>query len=81
MTMTKQFMTRMTRKIADSKSERILTFKNRFTGEIVYSSNLYNPKIIDGAEFILVFPKLVSSDFRRTNWMKRDNLEFVPDLT
>lgn len=76
---TKTFMTRM-KNTPDKKSERILTFKNRFTGEIVYSSNLYNSKIIDGAEFIMVFPKPASPESRRTNWMKKDNLEFVPNL-
>jgi hypothetical protein len=66
--------------IPDKKSERILTFKNKFTGELVYSSSLYNSKVIDGAEFIQVFPKPVTPDARRLNWMKRDNLELVPSV-
>ena len=66
-----------TRKNIPDKKERIITFKNKFTGEFVYSSNLYNSKIIDGAEFVLVFTKPAAPEVRRTNWMKRENLELV----
>ena len=66
--------------IANKDSERILIFKNKFTGDLVYSSNLYTSKVIDGAEFILVFPKPAAPEARRTNWMKRDNLELVQPI-
>ena len=64
----------------DRRSERILTFKNKFNGEFVYSSTLYQPKLIDGTEFIMVFPKPAAPKERRTNWMKRDNLELIQGI-
>ena len=75
----KTFSKRMS-KPADKNAERIITFKNKFTGDLVYSSSLYNSKIIDGAEFVLIFPKPAAPEARRTNWMKRDNLELVQPM-
>ena len=69
----------MKRNNAD-KAETILTFKNKFTGEFVYSSTKYDKKIIDGAEFIMVFPKPAAPNERRVNWMKKENLELVPSM-
>ena len=75
---TKTFLTK--KNTNANKAERILTFKNKFTGDLVYSSNLYTSKIIDGVEFVLVFPKPAAPEARRTNWMKRDNLELVQPI-
>jgi hypothetical protein len=57
--------------------EKIITYRNRLNGDIVYSSSQYKTNIIDGVEFLLVFPKPAAPNTRRTNWMKKDTLERV----
>lgn len=58
------------------KGEKISKVKNRVTGDIYYSSNLYE-KFINGDSYIAVFSK-PDGDFRRKmNWMKKDHLHKV----
>lgn len=57
--------------------EKIATYRNRMTGDIYYTSNLYNNKYIDGAEFLRVFPKPISPKVRRLNWIRKDQLEKI----
>lgn len=59
------------------KGEKIQTYKNKFNGEVFYSSNLYETAIIDGNEFLKVFPKPISPSIRRINLMRKDLLERI----
>ena len=57
--------------------EKLLTYRNRINGEILYTTNKYNPKVIDGVEFMMVFTKPTSPKNRRECWMRKDTLERV----
>lgn len=69
-------MTTLAKKNGTQKTERIIAYRNRFNGDIVYSSNLYESRFVDGAEFVKVFTN-GHFDLRRTNWMRKDSLEQV----
>ena len=58
-------------------AETLSSFRNRINGEVVYTSNLYRSRFVDGAEYIMVFPKPAAFNIRRTNWMRKDSLEPV----
>lgn len=59
------------------KGERLLTFKNKFTGEIVYSTNRYEIMTRDGRDFIPVFKKPINPRDRRVNYMAMDSIERI----
>lgn len=59
------------------KGERLLTFKNKFNGEIVYSTNLYENVYRDGKTFIPVFRKPFNPKERRINLIAADAVERV----
>lgn len=59
------------------RGERLSTFKNKFTGEIVYSSNKYETKNIQGKEFIPIFKKPSNPKDRRVNLIALDALDKV----
>ena len=63
--------------IALAKGEKLQTYRNRINGEILYSTNKYGSKVIDGVEFLMVFPKPRTPKDRRVNLMKKDQLERV----
>ena len=65
------------RKQKDLSTETITQYRNKFNGDIVYSSNKYKTNIIDGVEFLMVFPKPTTPNSRRINWMRKDNLERI----
>lgn len=65
-------------KTGKTKAEKIVAYRNRINNDVVYTSNLYESRFVDGAEFIQVFQQTnhpLSS--RRTNWMRKDSLEMV----
>lgn len=66
----------MTKKNGTQKTEQIIAYRNRFNGDIVYTSNLYESRFVDGAEFVQVFTNN-AFNHRRTNWMRKDSLELV----
>lgn len=53
--------------------ERISQVKNNMTGDVFFTSNLYE-KLINGETYIGVFTK--SDDFhqRKVNWMRKDSM-------
>ena len=59
------------------KGERLFTFKNKFNGEILYSTNKYQIQIRDGKEFTPVFKKPNNPRDRRVNLIASDALEKV----
>lgn len=59
------------------KGEKLQTYRNRINGEIVYSTNKYTSKTIDGVEFLMVFPKPKTPSARKVNLMKKDQLERI----
>jgi hypothetical protein len=67
----------MNKKNGARTNEVLTSFRNRINGDVVYTSNLYNSRFVDGAEYIMVFPKPVAFNIRRTNWMRKDSLEQV----
>lgn len=69
--------TNFKKKKSHNTTEKILKYRNRLNGDILYSSSNYKTNIIDGVEFLLVFTQLVEPNLRRTNWMRKDNLEKV----
>lgn len=64
--------------ISLAKGEKLQTYRNRINGEIIYSTNKCGSKVIDGVEFLEVFPKPKTPSERRVNLMKKDQLERVP---
>lgn len=63
--------------ISLAKGEKLQTYRNRINGEILYSTNRCGIKVIDGVEFLEVFPKPKIPSERRVNLMKKDQLERV----
>jgi len=59
------------------KGERLSTFKNKFTGEIVYSTSKYTVQNINGKEFIPVFKKPFNPKERRVNLISMDAIEHI----
>jgi hypothetical protein len=59
------------------RGERLLTFKNKITGEILYSSNKYNVQNIQGKDFIPVFKKPMNPKERRINLIAMDAIDRV----
>lgn len=53
-------------------SEKILTYKNRLNGDILYSNTKFEPKFIDGVEFLQVF----TDDYPNRKYLiRRESLE------
>jgi hypothetical protein len=59
------------------KGEKILTFKNKVTGEIVYSTTKYKTQNIQGKDFIPVFKKPFNPKDRRVNLIAMDAIDRV----
>lgn len=59
------------------KGERLSAFKNKFTGEIVYSTSKYTTQNINGKDFIPVFKKPFNPKERRVNLIAMDAIERV----
>jgi len=57
------------------KGERILTYKNKVTGEIIYSTSKYTIQNIQGKDFIPVFKKPFNPKERRVNLIAVDAIE------
>lgn len=60
------------------KGETLHKVKNTITGDIFYSSNLYE-KFINGEKYVGVFTKADDNRNRKVNWIKKDNLVRVKD--
>lgn len=60
-----------------AKGEKLHTYKNKFSGEIVYSTSKYEHVWSDGKEFIPVFKRPISPKERRVNLMAADAVERV----
>lgn len=60
-----------------AKGERLLTFKNKITGEFVYSTTRYKTQNISGKDFIPVFSKPRTPSERRVNLIAFDALERI----
>lgn len=71
MMMKMTFMTK--RNSIDELSDKFRSYRNRLNGEIVLSPRRSKPKFIDGVEFIEVMTN------GRSNYMRKDNLEFIPN--
>jgi hypothetical protein len=67
----------MNKKNGTQKTEKVVAYRNRINSDIVYTSNLYESRFVDGAEFIQVFQQNTPFNIRRTNWMRKDSLELV----
>jgi hypothetical protein len=79
----------MTKKITDTvrlavgkdilleQGERLFTFKNKFNGDILYSTSKYQVENINGKEFIPVFKKPLNPRDRRVNLIAMDAIEKV----
>lgn len=67
----------MSKKNGTQTAEVLTSFRNRINGDVVYTSNMYKSRYVDGAEYIMVFPKPAAFNIRRTNWMRKDSLELV----
>jgi hypothetical protein len=62
------------------KGERLVTYKNKITGEYVYSTSLYTSVYREGKEFIPVFKvtiKPLEIKNRRVNLIAADAIERV----
>ena len=59
------------------KGEKLLTFKNKFNGELVYSTTKYENVTLDGKEFVPVFRRPISPKDRRFNYIAADAIEKV----
>lgn len=82
-------MIMMTKKITDTvrlavgkdilleQGERLFTFKNKFNGDILYSTSKYQVENINGKEFIPVFKKPLNPKDRRVNLIAMDAIEKV----
>ena len=80
---------KMTKKITDTvklavgkdilleQGERLFTFKNKFNGDILYSTSKYQVENINGKEFIPVFKKPLNPKDRRVNLIAMDAIEKV----
>jgi len=80
---------KMTKKITDTvrlavgkdilleQGERLFTFKNKFNGDILYSTSKYQVENINGKEFIPVFKKPLNAKDRRVNLIAMDAIEKV----
>ena len=80
---------KMTKKITDTvrlavgkdilleQGERLFTFKNKFNGDILYSTSKYEVENINGKEFIPVFRKPLNPRDRRVNLIAMDAIEKV----
>ena len=80
---------KMTKKITDTvrlavgkdilleQGERLFTFKNKFNGDILYSTSKYQVENINGKEFIPVFKKPLNPRDRRVNLIAMDAIEKV----
>lgn len=80
---------KMTKKITDTvrlavgkdilldHGERLFTFKNKFNGDILYSTSKYQVENINGKEFIPVFRKPLNPKDRRVNLIAMDAIEKV----
>lgn len=71
MMMKMTFMTK--RNCTDELNDKFRSYRNRLNGEIVLSPRRSKPKFIDGVEFIEVMSN------GRSNYMRKDNLEFIPN--
>lgn len=58
------------------RGEVLSKVKNMVTGDIFYSSNLYE-KYINGEKYIGVFTKTDEHHLRKINWVKKDHLTKV----
>ena len=79
----------MTKKITDTvrlavgkdilleQGERLFTFRNKFNGDILYSTSKYQVENINGKEFIPVFKKPLNPRDRRVNLIAMDAIEKV----
>ncbi|CAB4124259.1 hypothetical protein UFOVP49_97 [uncultured Caudovirales phage] len=63
--------------IALEKGEKLFTYKNKFTGEILYSTSKYTMQNIQGKDFIPVFKKPLMPKARRVNLIAADAVERV----
>lgn len=59
------------------KGECLFTFKNKITGEIVYSTSKYVVQNIQGKDFIPVFKKPFNPKERRINLIAMDAVDRV----
>jgi hypothetical protein len=59
------------------QGERLFTFKNKFNGDILYSTSKYQVENINGKEFIPVFKKPLNPKDRRVNLIAMDAIEKV----
>jgi len=59
------------------QGERLFTFKNKFNGDILYSTSKYQVENINGKEFIPVFKKPLNAKDRRVNLIAMDAIEKV----
>lgn len=59
------------------KGERLATYKNIITGDILYSTNKYEKTEIQGKEFLPVFKKPTNPRQRRVNLISLDSLERI----
>lgn len=59
------------------RGEKLLTYKNKITGEIVYSTSKYSTQNIQGKDFLPVFKKPKSPKERRVNLIALDAIERV----
>lgn len=77
MTMTTTAKLEIGKDIILERGEKLITYRNRINGEILYSTSKYEPVWADGKEFIPVFKKPVSPKSRRVNLMAADAVERV----
>lgn len=82
-------MIMMTKKITDTvrltvgkdilleQGERLFTFRNKFNGDILYSTSKYKVENINGKEFVPVFKKPLNPKDRRINLIAMDAIEKV----
>jgi hypothetical protein len=75
MTISKTLKLEIGKDIFLAKGEKLLTFKNKITGEIVYSTTKYVNQIIQGKEFIPVFKRPSTPKERRVNLISLEALE------
>jgi hypothetical protein len=59
------------------KGERLLTFKNKFNGELMYSTSKYQIVNREGRDFIPVFKKPFTPKDRRVNLIAMDAIERI----
>jgi hypothetical protein len=59
------------------RGEKIITFKNKVTGEIIYSTSKYKIQNIQGKDFLPVFKKPYNPKDRRVNLIAMDAIDRV----